>query len=253
MSRYKIAAGLFSLGLLVATSAHAIPSPNTLPSANGPSTGGPTTNVTFTFSSPNGLVSYSVQIFNCNETSNGATVTGDCSNEQVVGTVTNYGSLTLTYSSLAGSSLLNTTVGGQTKDMGFTELVTRIAGSNKITSTTLSLTGTTANTGLELTDVSAGETDNVNLANVGGNINTSMANGASPYTVGAQLAAPATTMTITKDFRLSSLKGTAGDAIQLTTVTQVFNVPEPASLAVLVMGIGGLIGARRRRRIAAAA
>ena len=250
MSRYKLATGLFSLGLLVATSAQAA---NTLPSGNGAQGSGATNDVTFTFTSPNGLVSYSVEIFNCNETAAGVTVVGDCSNEQVVGTVTNYGSLTLTYSSLAGSSLLNTTVGGQNKDMAFTEIVTRTAGSNKITSTTLSLTGTTASTGLELTDVSVGETDNINLANVGGNINTSMANGASPYTVGAQLAAPATTMTISKDFRLSSLKGTAGDAIQLTTVTQVFNVPEPASLAVLVMGIGGLIGARRRRRTAIAA
>ncbi len=252
MSRYKIAAGLFSLGLLVATSAHAA---NVLPSGNGAQGSGAANDVTFTFTSPNGLVSYSVEIFNCNQTSAGATIGGDCSNEQVVGTVTNYGSLTLTYSSLAGSSLMNTVVGGggATKDMGFTEIVTRTLGTNKITSTTLSLTGTTASTGLELTNVSAGETDNIDLANVGGNINTSMANGASPYTVGAQLAAPATSLTITKDFRLSNLKGTAGDAIQLTTVTQVFNVPEPASLAVLAMGIGGLIGVRRRRRTAIAA
>jgi hypothetical protein len=44
-------------------------------------------------------------------------------------------------------------------------------------------------------------------------------------------------------------KGTAGDTLDLTTVAQTFNVPEPASLAVLVVGLGGLMITRCRRAL----
>jgi len=49
---------------------------------------------------------------------------------------------------------------------------------------------------------------------------------------------------ITKDIGVAG--GTSGSA-SVATVTQVFNVPEPASMSVLGMGIVGLAGLRRRR------
>src|SRR5438094_668870 len=111
MSRCRLFAGVAVLGLLTgAAYASTLPSTNTVAP------------VTFTFGS--GANVWQVQIYSCNETSGGTTVTGDCSNEQVSGVVAANGSLALTYSSLSGSSLLATTVGGANKDLSLDEIVT---------------------------------------------------------------------------------------------------------------------------------
>src|SRR5580658_7015128 len=98
MSRHWIAAGVLSLGVLAIPAARAA---DTLPTVDSPTGAG---SVSYTFGP------YTVTIFSCNETSGGTTVTNDCSNEQVVGTVTNNGSLVLTYETATSGALLNTTV-----------------------------------------------------------------------------------------------------------------------------------------------
>src|ERR1019366_5104912 len=128
MSRFWIAAGILSLGLMASLNAHAA---NVLPAVNSGSGSG---SETFIF----GV--YSVTIFSCNETSAGVTVTGDCSNEQVIGTITSDGSLALTYQSLAHSSLLNTTAAGVNKDLSLTETVATTG--KLINGVALGLTGT---------------------------------------------------------------------------------------------------------------
>ncbi len=90
MSRYIWVAGIIALCMPTIPIARA----DTLPGTNT------VTPVTFTFGS--GANVWSVEIYSCNETSGGTTVTGDCANEQVSGVVAASGSLALTYSSLSG-------------------------------------------------------------------------------------------------------------------------------------------------------
>jgi hypothetical protein len=233
MSRYGRTAGVIALSLLVIPGVRA----STLPNANT------VTPVTFSFGS--GANVWSVQIYSCNETSSGITVSGDCSNEQVSGVVAANGSLALTYSSLSGSNLLATTVGGANQDLSFDEIVTAPTG-KVVSSVVLGLTGHTTNgvsDGNEPADVHASETGVGNPIAV----NTNLANGSSPFSVTQYLSQPLNSLTIQKDLAVVGSKGTAGDTLALTTVTQTFNVPEPASLAVIVVGLCGLIQVRRRR------
>ena len=81
MSRYWVVAGLLGLGLLAAPNAMA---QDVLPNSTSGS-------VTYTF----GV--FTVTISGCNETSGDTTITNDCANEQVVGTISSKGSLVLTY------------------------------------------------------------------------------------------------------------------------------------------------------------
>src|SRR6202012_2774758 len=106
MSRYPCLAAIVALGLLGAPCVRAA---DTLPTTNT------VTPVTFSFGS--GANVWTVQIYSCNETSGGTTVSGDCSNEQVSGVGAANGSLALTYASLSGSHLLATTVGGANQDL----------------------------------------------------------------------------------------------------------------------------------------
>jgi len=231
MSRLWISAGILSLGVLGAPNVRA--ASDVLP-------GSTSATVSYTFGN------YTVAISGCNETASGTTVTGDCANEQVLGTVTGNGSLVLTYESLAGSSLLNTTAGtGQNKDMSFNETVSTTG--KLINAVAVGLTGTLGSplNGFEQQDVKTSMVDPA----VGMNINTNMANGSSPYTV-AQSISPTNSLTISKDLSASN-NGPSGDSIALNTVTQTFNVPEPASLSLLAIGFGGLLGLRRKRRRAA--
>jgi hypothetical protein len=234
MSRHWIAAGIVSLGLLAipnARAADALPGTDTV------------TPVTFSFGT--GRDVWTVQIYSCSETSAGVTVTNDCANEQVLGLVASNGSLALTYSSLSGSNLLATTVGGANHDLALDEIVTAPSGL-KVSAVVLGLTGLTTHgvsDGNEPSDVHSGETG------VGNSIalKTNMANGSSPFRVTQALTTPLNALTIQKDMAAGGSKGTAGDTLDLTTVTQTFDVPEPASLAVWAVGLAGLIGTRRRR------
>jgi hypothetical protein len=235
MSRYRPLVGSVVLDLLATTGAHA----DTLPNTNT------VTPVTFSFGS--GADVWSVQIYSCNETSGGTTITGDCSNEQVSGVVAANGSLALTYASLSGSHLLTTTVGGANQDLSLDEIVTAPSG-KVVSSVALGLTGLTTNgvsDGNEPADVHTSETGVGNPVA----INTNMANGSSPYSVMQYLATPMNALTIQKDMAAGGSKGTAGDTLDLTTVSQTFNVPEPASLAVFVVGLCGLIITRRRHAV----
>jgi hypothetical protein len=234
MSRHHLLAGIVTVGLLGnygAFAADALPSTNTI------------TPVSFSFGS--GANIWTVQIYSCNETSGGSTVSGDCANEQVSGVVAANGSLALTYSSLSGSHLLATTVGGSNQDISLDEIVTAPVG-KAVSSVILSLTGQTSNgviDGNEPADVHTSETGVGNPIAV----NTNMTSGSSPFSEMQYLSAPLNSLTIQKDMAAGGSKGTTGDTLVLATVTQSFNVPEPASLAVLVVGLGGLIGTRRRR------
>jgi hypothetical protein len=226
-----MAAGILGIGLVGSINAHA--APNLLPTAI---TGAGST-VSYIFGA------YTVAISQCNETSGGTTISGDCSNEQVIGTVTNNGSLVLTYQTATTGALLNTTVGGANKDMSFTETVSTTG--KLINGVVLSLTGSIGSPGntFEQNDVRTSMVDNA----FWGNINTSMSNGASPYTV-AQSISPTNSLTISKDMAAGASGSITGDTIALNTVTQTFNVPEPASISLLTIGLGGLLGLRRRRR-----
>jgi len=60
------------------------------------------------------------------------------------------------------------------------------------------------------------------------------------------LASAAHSVVVTKDIKSGGLTGTGN--LSLNTVTQTFSVvPEPASLSLLMVGVAGLIGLRRRR------
>jgi hypothetical protein len=236
MSRYPFLAGTVALGLLATPGAYAadpLPSTNTV------------TPVTFSFGS--GANVWSVQIYSCNETSGGTTVTGDCSNEQVSGAVAANGSLALTYASLSGSNLLATTVGGANQDLSLDEIITAPSGKT-VSSVVLGLTGVTTNGVSDANEPADVHTSETGIGNPVA-INTNMANGSSPFSVAQNLATPLNSLTIQKDMAAGGSKGTAGDTLDLTTVTQTFNVPEPASLAVLVVGLGGLMITRRRRAL----
>ena len=61
----------------------------------------------------------------------------------------------------------------------------------------------------------------------------------------AALASPTASFTVTKDIQLNPV---SGYTMVLSNVTQTYKTPEPVSIAVFMVGLGGLAAARRRRR-----
>ncbi len=114
-------------------------------------------------------------------------------------------------------------------------------------------TGTTATKNTELTDISMGETIASASPSETGSISglslSSLPSGTYSGSVSAStaLALPTASFTVTKDIRLAAPVGGV-DTLVLSNVIQTYKTPEPASIALFLVGFGGLIAVRRYRR-----
>ncbi len=105
----------------------------------------------------------------------------------------------------------------------------------------------------ELSDISMGETiasaSPSETASISGLSLSSLPAGTYSGSVSAStaLTLPTASFTVTKDIRLAAPVGGV-DTLVLSNVIQTYKTPEPASIALLLVGLGGLVAARRRWR-----
>lgn len=153
------------------------------------------------------------------------------------------------------------------------------AAANPVSTLGATLTGSTSGSGSastkasDLTDLTLGEslnggvkktgtgTETGALDNSGGTVGlslSSLASGVYSGTVSGTFVcgsncqsgttfAPMTSFQVVKDMQLNSPVGGV-DTLQLSSITEIFNTPEPASIGLMIVGLGGLIGVRRFRR-----
>jgi hypothetical protein len=222
MPRNLIVGAILGLGLFAAAGARAADVPGPMALTTG--------TVTLT------LDGWTVSISSCSP--GGTPTTPTCGQEEASLSLV-HGNLALTYQPVSTNPLSVSNAATQYADYSLTEAVTAPTG-DKISQVAVTLTGTTAGSGsvfVDQTEVSPGSASSNTYLNSGttatGYLNVALTN----------------SVVISKDIDVGG--GLNTGPASLTSVTQVFNVPEPASLSLLAIGFGGLFAARRRRQRAA--
>ncbi len=114
-------------------------------------------------------------------------------------------------------------------------------------------TGSTATKNTERGNISMGENiasaSPLETASISGLSLSSLAAGVYSGSVSAStaLTLPTANFTVTKDIRMSPTIGGV-DTLVLSNVIQTYKTPEPASIALMLVGLGGLAAARHYRR-----
>jgi hypothetical protein len=231
---------LLGLGLLASAGARALPANETLLPANTTSPASLTVGTwTVTFNP--------LPVNDC-QLNLGSGATTNCNPVLATGTVDGHGDLSVTFTENAGGNILSlqsTTL----EDLSVGSEVIATTGTQKITSATLTETGTAASGTTDSNFLTASELISVNASNVPGaalatnGVTVADTGSASTVSATAQFS-PQSSLFVAKDIHATA---NVANSAGVTSVTQVFNVPEPASLSILAIGFAGLVGMRRRR------